>query len=86
MKTMPLSEVKTKLSELVDAVELRDEVVTITRNGKPVAIIVSKDEYEGWHETVEIMKDAKFMREIRRGIRSLKRTKKRYSLDKLFAD
>jgi antitoxin (DNA-binding transcriptional repressor) of toxin-antitoxin stability system len=28
MKTMPLSEVKTKLSELVDAVERRDEVVT----------------------------------------------------------
>jgi prevent-host-death family protein len=49
MKTMPLSEVKTKLSELIDAVERRDEVVTITRNGKPVAIIVSKDEYEGWH-------------------------------------
>ena len=86
MKTMPLSEVKTKLSELVDAVERRDEVVTITRNGKPVAIIVSKDEYEGWRETVEIMKDEEFMREIRRGIRSLKRTKKRYSLDKLFAD
>lgn len=86
MKTMPLSEVKTKLSELVDAVERRDEVVTITRNGKPVAIIVSKDEYEGWHETVEIMRDKKFLEEIRRGIRSLKRTKKRYSLDDLFAD
>jgi prevent-host-death family protein len=86
MKTMPLSEVKTKLSELVDAVERRDEVVTITRNGKPVAIIVSKDEYEGWHETVKIVKDEKFMREIRRGIRSLKRTKKRYSLDELFAE
>jgi prevent-host-death family protein len=86
MKTMPLSEVKTKLSELVDAVQRRDEVVTITRNGKPVAIIVSKDEYEGWRETVEIMKDETFMREIRRGIRSLKRTKKRYSLDELFAD
>jgi len=69
MKTMPLSEVKTKLSELVDAVE-RDEVVTITRNGKPVAIIVSKDEYEGWQETVEIMRDAKFMKEIRKGIQS----------------
>ena len=46
MKTMPLSEVKTKLSELVDAVERRDEVVSITRNGKPVAMIVSKEEYE----------------------------------------
>jgi antitoxin YefM len=86
MKTMPLSEVKTKLSELVDAVERRDEVVTITRNGKPVAIIVSKDEYEGWRETVEIMKDEKFMRDIRRGMRSLKRTKKRYSLKDLFAE
>ena len=86
MKTIPLSKLKTNLSELVDAVERRDEVVTITRNGKPVAIIVSKDEYEGWRETVEIMKDEKFMREIRKGIRSLKRTKKRYSLDELFTD
>jgi antitoxin YefM len=86
MKTMPLSEVKTKLSELVAAVERRDEVVTITRNGKPVAIIVSKDEYECWQETVEIMRDAKFMKEIRKGIQSLKRTKKRYSLDELFTD
>jgi prevent-host-death family protein len=86
MKTMPLSEVKTKLSELVDAVERRDEVVTITRNGKPVAIMVSKDEYEGWQETVEIMRDAKFMKEIRKGIQSLKRSKKRYTLDELFGD
>jgi antitoxin YefM len=62
MKTMPLSEVKTKLSELVDAVERRDEVVSITRNGKPVAMIVSKEEYESWHETMEIMRDAKLMR------------------------
>ena len=86
MKTIPLSKLKTNLSELVDAVEHRDEVVTITRNGKPVAIIVSKDEFDGWHETVEIMKDEKFMREIRRGIRSLKRTRRRYSLDELFTD
>jgi antitoxin YefM len=86
MKTMPLSEVKSKLSALVDAVERRDEVVTITRNGKPIAIIVSKDEYEGWQETIEIMKDSKFMQEIRKGIKSIKRTKKRYTLDELFSD
>lgn len=86
MKTMPLSEVKTKLSELVNAVERRDEVVSITRNGKPVAMIVSKDEYQSWQETLEIMRDANFMREIRKGIQSLKRTKKHYTLDELFAD
>ncbi|MBI2988394.1 MAG: type II toxin-antitoxin system Phd/YefM family antitoxin [Deltaproteobacteria bacterium] len=86
MKVLPLSEVKTKLSELVDVVERRDETVTVTRNGKPVAVIVSKDEYDGWRETIEIMKDADFMKEIRAGIRALKRTKKRYTLDELFAD
>ena len=86
MKTMPLSEVKSKLSGLVDAVERRDEVVTITRNGKSIAIIVSKDDYESWQETVEIIRDAKFMKEIRKGIKSLKRTKKRYTLGELFSD
>ena len=86
MKTMALSEVKTKLSELVDAVERRDEVISITRNGKPVAMIVSKEEYESWRETMDIMRDANFMREIRKGVKSLKRAKKRYMLDELFAE
>lgn len=84
MKVLPLSEVKTKLSELVDVVERRDEPVTITRNGKAIAIIVSKDEYDSWHETVEILRDAQFLKEIRDGIRRLARTKKRHTIDELF--
>ena len=86
MKVLPLSEVKTKLSELVDVVERRDEPITITRNGKPVAIIVSKDEYDGWQETVEILRDPQFLKEIRDGVRRLARTKKRYTIDELFAE
>ena len=86
MKVLPLSEVKSKLSELVDVVERRDEEVTITRNGKAVAIIVSKDEYEGWRETVEITKGRNFIKEIRAGIRSFRRTKKRYTVQELFED
>jgi antitoxin YefM len=86
MKVLPLSEVKSKLSELVDVVERRDEEVTITRNGKAVAVIISKDEYEGWRETVEITKDRKFMSEIRAGMRSLRRTKKRLTVQELFDD
>ena len=86
MKVLPLSEVKSKLSELVDVVERRDEEVTITRNGKAVAVIISKDEYEGWRETVDITKDSKFMSEIRAGMRSLRRTKKRLTVQELFDD
>ena len=83
---LPLSEVKTKLSELVDSVERRDEALTITRNGKAVAIIVSKDEYDSWHETIEILRDAQFVREIREGVRRLARTRKRHTIDELFRD
>ena len=86
MKVLPLSEVKTKLSELVDCVERRDEALTITRNGKAVAIIVSKEEYDSWHETVEILRDAQFVREIREGVRRLARTRRRHTIDELFRD
>ena len=86
MKVLPLSEVKTRLSELIDVVERRDEEITITRNGKPIAIIVSKDEYDSWKETVEILRDSEFMKEIRDGIRALRRTKKRYTIDELLAE
>jgi len=78
-----LSAVKAKLSELVDVVDRRDESITITRNGTAVAMIVSAHEYEGWHETTEILRDAELVGEIRRGIRSLARTRRRYSLDDL---
>ena len=86
MKVLPVSEVKTKLSELIDVVERRDEPITITRNGKPVAIIVSKEEYDSWHETVEILRDPQFLREIRDGVRRLARTKRRHTIDELFRE
>jgi prevent-host-death family protein len=86
VKTLPLSEVKAKLSELVDSVERRDEPLTITRNGKPVAIIVSRDEYESWHETVDILRDPQFVRDIQDGVRRLARTRKRQTIDELFRD
>ena len=86
MKILPLSEVKAKLSELVDSVERRDESITITRNGTPVAMIVSKDEYEGWHETMEILRDPEFVAEIHDGIRKLSKTRKRVTVDELFRD
>lgn len=83
MKVLPLSRVKTKLSELVDVIDRRDESITITRNGTPVAMIVSAHEYEGWHETSEILCDAELLAEVRQGIRRLVRTRKRYTVDAL---
>ena len=86
MKTLPLSEVKTRLSQLIDQIASRDEVITITRNGRPAAVLVSPDEFESWKETVAIRSDTELMKEIRRGLRGLKRTRKLYTLEELFSD
>ena len=85
MKTLPLSEAKAKLSSLIDEVRDRDEEVTITRNGRPVAVLVSADEFEGWKETISIRADAAFTEEIRQGLAALKEgNAKLYTLEELF--
>ena len=56
MKVIPLSEVKMKLSQLVEEVSSLDEEITITCNGKPVAIIVSPDEFDSWKETLRLLR------------------------------
>ena len=83
MKTLPLSEVKMKLSQLVEEISSRDEEITITRNGKPAAVLISPDEFESWKETLAIRSDSELMQEIRRGLRGLARAKRRYSLEEL---
>jgi antitoxin Phd len=45
MKTVQLQEAKAKFSSLVDDV-IAGKPVTVTRHGKPVAVIVSSEEWE----------------------------------------
>ncbi len=86
MKTLSLSEAKMKLSGLVDAVYSTDEEVVITKNGSPVAVLVSPDEFDGWKETEAIRSDAAFMKEIKNGLDTLKGGKtKLYTLEELFS-
>jgi len=73
LKTLSLTEVKAKLSELIDEVESRDERVVITRRGRPAAVLVSQDDLDSWQETLEIKSDPALMAEIRRGIRQIRR-------------
>jgi len=84
MKTVPLAEAKAKLSRLIDEIDSWYEEVTITRNGKVAAVMISSDQFESWKETLAIQSDPALMEEIRRGIKSLSRTQRTYTLDELF--
>jgi antitoxin YefM len=83
MRILPLAEAKAQLSRLIDRVAETDEEVLITRNGRPAAVLVSPAEYEGWKETQAIRSDAEFMREIRQGLRDLKKGGRIYTLEEL---
>jgi antitoxin YefM len=64
MQTLPLAEVHARLSALVDEVNRTAERVTITRNGVPVAVVLSVDDLAAlevtlaWLESPEVVRRA----------------------------
>jgi prevent-host-death family protein len=65
-KTLPISEVKARLPELVHRVQEREEEVVVTRNGKPAAVLVNYSEYERLKETLDVLSDPGLLRQIER--------------------
>lgn len=57
MTTLPLADVRNRLSALVDEVTRTHDTVTITRNGVPAAVVVSADDYESIMETLALLND-----------------------------
>ena len=87
MNTISVSEAKMKLSAIVNAIKETDEEVVITKNGRPVAVLVSPDEFESWRETMTIRFDADLMKEIKNGLKSLKKgNASLYTLEELLPE
>ena len=63
--TLPLAEIKKRLSEIVDGVEARHDRVVLTRNGRPAAVLISPEDLESLEETLEILSDPEAVRAIR---------------------
>ncbi|MBV5306615.1 MAG: type II toxin-antitoxin system Phd/YefM family antitoxin [Desulfobulbaceae bacterium] len=85
MTTLSVSEAKMKLSALADSVFTTHEEIIITKNGTPVAVLVSPDEFASWRETIHIRCDADLMQEIKKGLSALKKDKvSLYTLEELF--
>ena len=52
---------------VVDEIVTTQERVTVTRNGRPVAVVLSTDDLEAIEETLAILSDPAAMREIKQG-------------------
>lgn len=65
MSVEPLRAVRDHLSEVVDRVELQHERVTITRNGRDVAVLISPEDLAQMEETLSVLGDPEAMDDIR---------------------
>jgi antitoxin YefM len=65
MTIEPLRAIRDHLSEVVDRVEHQHERVTITRNGRDAAVIISPDDLAELEETLSVLSDPEALADIR---------------------
>lgn len=66
--TVPVREFRRRLADLLDEVANLREHVTITRHGRPEAVLIPVGEYEALEETAEILSDEDTLAAIRQGL------------------
>ena|SRR5437867_11894863 len=60
-----VTEAKRRLLNLVRDLKAKHEIVAITRDGVPLAVLLSMEQFEGLIETIEILSDQKAMRSLK---------------------
>ncbi len=73
METLPLAEIKARLSEIVDRVQEQHERVTLTRNGRPAAVLMSPDDLEALEDTLELLSDPEARAQLERARQEIAR-------------
>lgn len=63
-ETLPLAEVKARLSEMVDRVEQQHDRITVTRHGRPAAVLISTDDLAAMEDTLDLLSDPEAMQQI----------------------
>lgn len=67
MNSLALTEVRDKLSDIIDEVTTTGSEYVVTRHGRPVAVILSFDEYDSLIETLNVLSDDDTMSAIAEG-------------------
>lgn len=70
-ETISLTDLRPRLSELVDRAHSRFDRFVITRHGRAEAVLLSSDEFEGLLETLEILSDDESVRGLAEAEREL---------------
>lgn len=55
--TISITEARKKIFDLAEAVQTPGMYYTFTEKGRPKAVMLSAEEFEGWLETLEVARD-----------------------------
>lgn len=83
VKTITTREFRAHLAGVLSDVVKRFDRYVISKRGKPEAVLMCVDDYEGWLETLEIMSSGKALKDIEAAKRELKQGKGR-SFEEVF--
>ena len=62
--TLPITEARNNFLSLVKEADKTFERFVITKKGKPTAVVLSYDEFEGWLETLDILSSRKWVKDL----------------------
>lgn len=65
MSTLPLSEVKARLSEIAAEVDRTHERVHVTRNGREYVVLLSAQDLDSLEATIELLADPAALARVR---------------------
>lgn len=54
---LSISEARKKIFKIAEKVQKPSTSYILTEKGKPKAVIMSAEEFESWHETLEVVRD-----------------------------
>ena len=70
-----LKELRPDLPEVIKKIDARLERYIVTKRGKPIAVMLSPDDFEGLLETIEILSDKEAVKRIKQAKQEIKEGK-----------
>jgi len=75
VNTITLKELRPELPLVIKDIDTKLDRYIVTKRGRPVAIMMSPDDYEGLLETIEILSDRDTARRIKKAKQEIKKNK-----------
>lgn len=73
LEAIPVTEARQKLLPLLDRIEGGTYRFSITRHGRPVAVVLSYEDYQRMSETLKLMENSSFSQRLSQGLNQARR-------------